>query len=138
MKLVKPRSRFRDIPAASMPDIAFLLIIFFMVTSVLVLKQGLITVLPKASTKPLVLERKDVLRIELFSEKRVLIDDAEYTIPELSHITEQILKQRAKTVLLLIDPHCKHKHVVDAIGQIQSLGISRLSIKQRTAVYEDN
>ncbi len=138
MKLIKRRSRFREIPAASLPDIAFLLIIFFMVTSVLLLKQGLITVLPKASSQPLVLERKDILRIELFSDTRVLIDDAEYTLPELAHITKQILNQRAKTIMLLIDPHCKHKYVVGAIGQIQSLGISRLSIKQRKAADEDH
>jgi biopolymer transport protein ExbD len=137
MTLTKKSTRFQEVPAASMSDIAFLLIIFFMVTSVLVIKEGLITLLPKSGSQPLVLNSKDILKIELISEEQVLINETRYTLAELTKAVRQSLSEGPKTVLLLIDPHCKHKQAVEVIGQLQGLGINKMSIKKREVKDED-
>jgi biopolymer transport protein ExbD len=138
MKLFRPRGRFKEIPAASMPDIAFLLIIFFLVSSVLVLKQGLIILLPKDQARPLVLAREDLIRVELLPAGRVLIDDNECSMAGITRLLRIIIFRGIKPVLLLIDPRCAHKHVVEAIGRIQEAGITMLSIKKRKAEDEDH
>ena len=47
MKKIKTRSRpSDDIPAASMSDIAFLLLIFFLVTTIFAVEQGIPLILP--------------------------------------------------------------------------------------------
>lgn len=63
MKLKKGRRSKIEIPSASMSDIAFLLIIFFMVTTVFNKEQGLNITLPQA-TKPKVLDQ-NVMHIAL-------------------------------------------------------------------------
>ncbi len=136
MRLFRPRRRFAEIPAASMPDIAFLLIIFFLISSVLALRQGLVTLLPKDASRPLVLPREDIIRVELLPEGRVLIDDHESSMAGITPTLRALVSSTEKPVLLLIDPRCKHKYLALAIGRIQDAGITMLSFQKRKAADE--
>jgi biopolymer transport protein ExbD len=138
MKFTRSHRRFTEIPAASMPDIAFLLIIFFLVTSVIALKQGIIILLPKDSSQPLVLPKEQIIRVELLPGGRVRIDDQECGMAGIGTVLSSPGSGDVKPVLLLIDPQCAHKYLVEAVGRIQDTGISTLSFNMKKDTDEDN
>lgn len=63
------------IPTASMADIAFLLILFFMLTTVFRAERGLRIVLPEAEATERILKRRNVSHIWMDREGRISIDD---------------------------------------------------------------
>ena len=74
MRLGKPVKKFPEIPTCSVADIAFLLIIFFMLTTVFRAEHGLRVTLPLAqSTKKV--PKKDIAHIWVSSEGAISIDD---------------------------------------------------------------
>ena len=74
MRIVRPTKKGPEIPMCSMADIAFLLIIFFMVTTVFMVERGIQVTLPRAvSTKKL--PKKNITHIWVSSEGAISIDD---------------------------------------------------------------
>ena len=63
------------IPTASMSDIAFLLIIFFMLTTVFRKELGLKVILPSAITTERILKSRDLANIYIDKEGRISLDD---------------------------------------------------------------
>ena len=65
-----------ELPTASMSDIAFLLLIFFMVSTVFVKFHGIDVVLPKAeSTLKIPDKRRNVVSVWIDRQGRICIDD---------------------------------------------------------------
>lgn len=74
MKIRKTKKEKPQIPTCSMADIAFLLIIFFMLTTVFVAERGIHVTLPLAkSTKKL--PKKNISHIWVSKEGVISIDD---------------------------------------------------------------
>ncbi len=75
-KFKKSVAPVAELPTASMSDIAFLLLIFFMVSTVFVKFHGIDVVLPKAeSTAKIPDKRRNVVSVWLDRQGRVCIDD---------------------------------------------------------------
>ncbi len=76
-----------ELPTASMSDIAFLLLIFFMVSTVFVKFQGLDVVLPKAeSTRKIPDKRRNICSVWVDRQGRVCIDDLIVDLPQVSRV----------------------------------------------------
>ncbi len=75
MKLKRKERAKLMIPTASMSDIAFLLIIFFMLTTVFRKEIGLKVVLPQAETTERILKSRDLANIYIDREGRISVDD---------------------------------------------------------------
>ncbi|MCK4352631.1 biopolymer transporter ExbD [candidate division WOR-3 bacterium] len=74
MKLKTAPKKGPEIPTCSMADIAFLLIIFFMLTTVFVAERGIRVTIPAAkATKKL--PKKNITHIWVSSEGAISIDD---------------------------------------------------------------
>lgn len=69
--MVRLRKRIQpeEISAASMSDIAFLLLVFFMVASVFYVREGLITSLPQKDSAPQVVLRQNVYSLHVSGEQ---------------------------------------------------------------------
>ena len=63
-----------EIPTSSMADIAFLLIIYFMVTATFAATRGLDFALPKEDDTPPIIEKEDSVLIEIQTDGQVLVD----------------------------------------------------------------
>ena len=75
MRLKRKREVKAMIPTASMSDIAFLLIIFFMLTTVFRKELGLKVILPTAKTTKRILKSRDLANIYIDREGRISVDD---------------------------------------------------------------
>ncbi len=75
--IIRRFTRTPDIPMASTSDIAFLLILFFMVTTVFrATTLNLKLVLPKAKSTERILIRRNITHIFIDNNGRVFIDDS--------------------------------------------------------------
>lgn len=86
------------IPTASMADIAFLLLIFFMVSTVLKLEEGLPVSLPKAEASEEV-PRESVLHIWVDRTGKISINDMIVDVMSVEAIVTQRLRANPATVI---------------------------------------
>ena len=75
MKIEKKTTTSNEIPQASLPDIIFLLLIFFMVTTVLKQFQGLPVKLPDAEKIEKIEGRRHVANLWIAEDGLISIDD---------------------------------------------------------------
>jgi biopolymer transport protein ExbD len=126
-KMIKMTS---EMSMASMSDIAFLLIIFFMVASVFIIKDGLHLVLPDKKSKPVLMASRDVIRITVFDKGRVLYNDKQADARVIEEMLIEASRENKKVfVLLEISRGVKYSDAITIIDIIKFSGIKRLSIK---------
>jgi len=110
------------IPLASLPDIVFLLLIFFMVSSVFKEYTGLPVTLPQAKRIEKLPGKRDVAYIWADNEGRISIDDKIVKMDDISGI---MYAKRAdpvhplKVVSLKIDKNAKMGLVTDIHEQLR-------------------
>jgi biopolymer transport protein ExbD len=115
------------IPTISMGDIAFLLLIFFMATTIFRLEQGLQIVLPSAETAESP-RREHVARIWIDREGRVSIDDRFVATGEVEGIVKTILSDKPDAVVALnADERAPYGVVSDVIEELKEANAGRLS-----------
>ena len=112
----KNRRRFdSQVNAGSMADIAFLLLIFFLVTTTILVDEGILVKLPPWDDTPVPktahVHDQNLLRVKVNSFDELLVDDDVLQIPQL--------KDRVK--LFVTNPHKSDKLAVSPQKAIVSL-----------------
>lgn len=104
------REKVPSISAGSMADVAFLLLIFFLVTTTIQTEAGLSTLLPPWSEEYRPVNEKNVLTIKLNALGQLLIEGRAANLQELPYHIEQLLqKVPAKNAIV----HLSHDEQVD-------------------------
>lgn len=125
------KNRFRDddepIPTASMADITFLLIIFFMVSTVFDVSRGIQMRLPATTTQQDIKERNVTISIDA---TQALFLDGEKT--ELRGLGRAVLGKLAGRpdgfVLIKSDQAVPYRRVVDVLDELLQVGISNIAL----------
>lgn len=86
MKFEKKVSASSGIPTASLPDIVFMLLIFFMVSTVFKQASGLKVILPQAKKIEKLPGKRDVAYVYIDRSERISIDDRIVRIDDISAI----------------------------------------------------
>ena len=86
MKFTSKAKVTERIPTASMADIAFLLLIFFMLSTVFKQYQGLPIQLPRAQKKMKIETKRNITHVWTTAQGRVAIDDMLVDIPSIRTI----------------------------------------------------
>ena len=130
MKVSKKRKRHSDISdSGALSDLAFLLIIFFIVVAVLNINKGFLMQLPrKDSTR--VVNVDDLVRISLLTEERIMYDGEQISLDKLeSLIEETIAAQPDMTLLLNVHPDVYYQQLVEVIDIVRRLHVENFSFK---------
>ncbi len=117
MKITKKSSAKAEISTASMPDIVFMLIIFFMVSSVFKQYDGLPVKVPSARvTKKIEQGKRDITYIWADRKNRVMIDD-QLVLPKLlaDIVSPKIQENPKLLVVMKVDQECE----MDVVSSIQ-------------------
>lgn len=132
MLLEKKKERTVEIPTASMADIAFLLLTFFLVTTSLDLDKGLGLTLPaKGEAKPI--PKSNIANLFINASGKVLLDEEPTEIPM---IKDKIQARLAQNPLLLVsikpDKDTRYQAFVSVLDQVQiAMGTTpRISIAE--------
>lgn len=102
------REKIPPINAGSMADVAFLLLIFFLVTTTIQTEAGLPTTLPPWSTDNTTINQKNVLNIQLNAVGELLIEERKASLEELPVYIETLLTTVPAQKAVMHLEHDKH------------------------------
>jgi biopolymer transport protein ExbD len=110
-----------EIPTSSMADIAFLLIIFFMVTAVFSATKGLDFKLPKDEQQDAVGE--EAVFIKVFASGDVQVDCKPMEIKDiLDYLKPKLSRNPEKPVILYTDPYASYQSMVSVYDTLGAAG----------------
>ena len=134
IKQKKARQKAR-IPTASMADVAFLLLIFFLVTTKFDVKQGLGLILPphaEAGGKKVKIKKENLTKIKVNKRGEIAIDERLVSPRELKTIVQDKIRENPKMVFVLeADRRCKYYMMVKALDQLLGAGAQTVSLSTR-------
>ena len=134
MKLERRKTRAAEVYSASLNDIMFFLLLFFLIISTMVTPAAIRVLLPNASTSEKVVTKKNINLIitkdlEYFvNDKPVLKEQIE---PALVAILEQKAENEEMNVLLQADKSLSLQNVVDIIDIGNRLKIKMVLFTQK-------
>ncbi len=128
MKLRQTEQKKTTIPTASMGDIAFLIIIFFMTTSIFSREKGLKIVLPEKGSE-VKIKSENILTIAVNPQGEVLIKDKIVTVPELKDIVKTELATNPDLVIALrVSRTAPYKTMIDVFDELKLAKAEKISL----------
>lgn len=115
------------IPTASTADIAFLLLIFFMATTIFRMENGLPVTLPRAEAGVPV-PRRLATHVYLDVRGNLSVDDFLLTVPELRPVLARLLRENPALVVgLTVDREVPYSRVDAVIEELKRSGARNVS-----------
>ncbi len=121
-----------EIPTASMADIAFLLIIFFMLTTIFSRAKGLKMVLPEKAEETVKIKTENMMRIFINPEGKLFIDDAitETPITEIQKLVQERIRENPKTVVLIkTNIQAPYKKMIEVYDEVLQAGADKVALQ---------
>ncbi|MBC8312907.1 MAG: biopolymer transporter ExbD [Candidatus Cloacimonetes bacterium] len=137
MNIVKQKKvrKKASIPTASMADVAFLLLIFFLVTTKFDAKKGLGLILPphaETGGQKVKIKKENLTKIKVNRKGDIAIDERRISYSDLRKIIEKKVNENPKMVFVLeADRRCKYHMMVEALDQLLAAGAKTISLSTR-------
>lgn len=137
-QILKRKSRVSDeIPTASMADIAFLLLIFFLVTTVFAEERGLTLVLPEKQTEEVEINPKNIITYYVVGGGTVQLrrgdspDKQTIDYNQVEAVTRQELAANDKLVVSVkTAPEAAYVDMVNVLDELKLAGATRISLQE--------
>ncbi len=126
----KKKERSTEIPSSSLADIAFLLLIFFLVTTTIDVDKGIGLVLPpKGETKEI--KKTNILNLLVNAEGKAMIDNRIVDIPAIKNIIREKLAQNDKLIISVkTDANTNYHYYVKVLDQLKQANATRISLAE--------
>ena len=135
MKFSKKTKISSEIPTASMPDIIFMLLVFFMVTTVLKEYSGLPVNLPKAKRIEKLKSKRHTVQVWVSKEGLISIQDKLYQAESVRHVMyEKRVSDPQLVVSLKADERAKMGLISDINTELRKADALKLNYSSKTAV----
>ena len=137
MNIRRKRKNLGGIPTASMSDVAFLLLVFFLSTTKFDIKKGLGLILPPASelaeVQKVKLKEENITKVLINREGEILLKtfDSEELIQmnQLESKIRKIVSDNPDMVISLkTDRKSKYEYMVMALDRLQAAGAEKISL----------
>jgi len=129
MKIKRQKNAFQDSSASS--DIAFLLIIYFIVIAGFNVNKGFLINLPAKDSSRLIL-RDDLLRFEMDTEGNVVYEGEVIQIPNAKTLIQTAQKDNPNiAVIITIDGQARWQNVVNFVELAQDMKIDSFSFSMK-------
>ena len=130
MALRERKARVGAIPEGGMADIAFLLLVFFLVTTTIDMDKGLGIILP-AEGQELEINKKNILNCLISSSGNVLLGGEPVEIKNIHRkVKDEIYKN--KNLIVSVKAHEKTQYdvYVEVLDQLKMANATRISIAE--------
>ena len=125
----KRRFKGSEIPTSSMADIAFLLLVFFLVTTTIDTDKGLGIILPPPGEIEIEIRKENILNCLINSQGKVLLDDEPTLMNQIHNIVGQKLRENDKLIISVkAHPKTAYSDYVRVIDQLKMADAKRISI----------
>jgi len=117
------------IPTASMADVAFLLIIFFLVASFYSVTRGIQFSLPKHDEAALTAEPEAAVLIEIAATGALTVDNRQMPLADLkSYLLPKLQRNPTKAVILQTSLDATYQNMTDVFDELRQVGVQNLVI----------
>ncbi|MFQ5708363.1 MAG: ExbD/TolR family protein [bacterium] len=130
MLVEKKKTRLAEIPMASLADIAFLLLIFFLVTTTIDVDRGIGLTLP-AKGQETQIRSKNITNLLINAQGEILIDNELVAVHEINQIIRQKIAENPKLIVSVkTDVETKYNVYVQALDELKLAKAARISIAE--------
>ncbi len=135
MKFIRKTTLSSEIPTASMPDIIFMLLIFFMVTTVLREFSGLPIEIPKAKRIEKLKSRRHTSHIWISKEGLISIEDRLFNIENVRNIIyDKRVADPQIVISLKADESARMKLVSGIHNELRKADALKLNYSTKTSL----
>ena len=118
----------QEINSSSMADIAFLLLVFFLVTTTISMDKGISLVLPSEGNE-LEVNRKNIVNILMNESGKVLLDDKPTKVNAIKVMVEKKLSGNPNLIFSVqTHPRTKYQDYLKVLDQLKEAKASKISI----------
>jgi biopolymer transport protein ExbD len=118
-----------EIPTASMADVAFLLIIFFLVASFYSVTRGIQFSLPKKDEEALTAEPEAAVLIEIARDGALTVDGRAMTLAQVQgYLRPKLARNPTKSVILDTSLEAPYYAMTDVFDELRQVGVENLVI----------
>ena len=130
---LRRRRTEQEIPTSSMADIAFLLIIFFMLTAVFTSTRGIETRFPEDDPRDTDVQPDEAIHIKIEGEDQFVVDKSPMTYEEMGgYIQAKIETAPEKPVIIETLPEVPYYVMIDVFDLLKILEVKNISIPTKT------
>ena len=124
----KQRRDLQEINSSSMADIAFLLLVFFLVTTTISMDKGISLVLPSEGNE-MEVSKKNIVNILVNESGKILVDDKPSRIKEIKSIAEKRIVQNSNVIFSVqTHPRTKYQVYLKVLDQLKAAKAQKISI----------
>lgn len=126
---IKRRTVESEIPTSSMADIAFLLIIFFMLTAAFATTKGIGFGLPSDDPNDLRVQQQQAVYIKVLGESNYTVNDQPAALLQIRDLVGGRLQANPKTpVIIDTDPNAPFNAMLEVMDEVRLTGAQNISI----------
>ena len=126
---VRRREVPSEIPTASMADVAFLLIIFFLVASFYSVTRGIQFSLPKKEEQDFSAAPEAAVLIEIRPDSSISADGKPMALGQLKHyLRPKLMRNPTKSVILQTSLDAPYAAMTDVFDELRAVGVENLVI----------
>ncbi len=123
-----------EIPTSSMADIAFLLIIYFMITTTFTATRGLDFAPPKDDDNPAVIEKEESVLIEILPSGDLIVDQNPMLLDDvLEYLRPKLERNPEKPVIIHPEPAAPYGRMVEVMDELRQ-GKEKLGLKDEIRI----
>ena len=124
----KKRRDLQEINSSSMADIAFLLLVFFLVTTTISMDKGISLILPSEGNE-MEVNKINIVNILVNESGKVLLDDKPTRLKDIKSIAERRISQNNKVIFSVqTHPRTKYQVYIKVLDQLKSAKAQKISI----------
>lgn len=122
------KRRDSEIPTSSMADIAFLLLVFFLVTTTIDMDKGLGIILP-AKGQETEVAKKNITNILINAQNKVMVDKEVVEVSKVKSLIQQKIRENENLIVSLkTSPKTSYETYVKVVDQLKMAKATRISI----------
>ena len=127
--LTKPRrTKMQEVNSSSMSDIAFLLLVFFLVTTTISLDKGISLILP-AEGNEMEVNKNNIVNVRINDKGNVLFNDQPTAIKNIKRKAIDRINANQNIIFSVITgKRTKYKFYIEVLDQLKQAGASKISI----------
>lgn len=137
MAILNRKERVSDeIPTASMADIAFLLLVFFLTTTVFNEEKGLPIVLPEADTEEVEVSANNIIFFLIQPDGAVVVrrgESEQEQVVAYNQIESLLRTELANNDKLIAaiktSPQAPYRHMINVLDEVKLAGAERISLQ---------
>jgi biopolymer transport protein ExbD len=122
MKLAAKNRHDPEIPTGSFADVAFLLLVFFMLTTVISITRGVFHKVPEQTTEPETEKKNPAIYLYLAADNVLFMDKKRANVSDIKPYAKQkLLVNEIKPVIIHCGENVKYQSMMKVLDQIKQL-----------------